>query len=336
LVHLNVPWAYDYARKGAIVPIDGLIAPVKGEYSKGAIDDLTFDGKMYGFPHTSNVAIIAYNKKIFEEVGLNGAPRSLDEVLEYAKRIKAKTGKSGFGPALGKIDGFFLQQGLPIVENNRAVFNSPRHVELLEKLAQAWKEGALQKYDLFSEDNFPSCIDAYKAGRMAMLVAPPTGLTRIRTDAKDVYANTDVGPAPLGPTGIADGGWLFHFAMPKGVSQRVAPAAGKFAHFLTNADNQLEFAKVSGALPTSLKAAADPFFQKVDPNAGAMEKAVAAAAQSMKHARTLYVANVPDYDELRRVLVKAVEGGVMGKRDIKKSLDEAAAIWDKKLARHAG
>jgi putative chitobiose transport system substrate-binding protein len=54
-------------------------------------------------------------------------------------------------------------------------------------------------------------IDAYKGGRLGMLLAPPTALKRIQSDAKDIYAITDVAPAPLGPTGIADGGWLIHF-----------------------------------------------------------------------------------------------------------------------------
>jgi putative chitobiose transport system substrate-binding protein len=34
-------------------------------------------------------------------------------------------------------------------------------------------------------------------------------------------------------------------------------------------------------------------------------------------------------------LVKAVEAGVTGKRDIKLALDEAAAIWNRKLAKPA-
>ncbi len=332
LVHLNVTWAYEFARKGSIVPIDQWIAPVKDSYATGALEDVTFDGKIYGFPQTSNVAVIAYNTKLFEAAGLTQVPKSLDEEIKFAEQIKARTGKAGFAPSLGKIDGFFLQQGLPIVKDNKAVFNSPQHVALLEKLKDAYKKGALFKFDLFSEDNFPSCIDAYKAGNLGMLVAPPVGLARIRGDSKEIYAITGVGAAPLGPTGIADGGWLFHFAVPKGVNPKIMPAVAKFAQFLTNAENQLEFSKASGALPTSIKAAQDSYFQNVASDAGAMEKAVAVAAASMKHARTLYVAGVPDYDALRRVLVKAVEAGVTGKRDIKRSLDEAAGIWDKRLS----
>jgi putative chitobiose transport system substrate-binding protein len=333
LVYLNVPWAEEYARQGVIVPVDSLIASVKSSYTKGAIDDVTFNGKIYGFPQSSNIAVIAYNTKLFKAAGLSGAPKSLAEQIEFAKQIHAKTGKAGFGPQLGKVDGLFLQQGLPLIKDNKAIFNSPKHIELIEKLADAYKEGALLKDNLFAEDNFPSLTDAYKGGRVGMFVAPPVGVKRIQGEAKDVYAITDIAPAPLGPTKIADGGWLFHFAVPKGVDPKLMPAIGKFAQFLTNADNQLEFCKASGAMPTSVKAAKDSYFQSASDNAGAFEKAVSAAAGSMKYARTLYVAGVPDYDELRRVLVKAVEGGVTGKKDIKTSLDAAVATWNKKLAK---
>jgi putative chitobiose transport system substrate-binding protein len=44
------------------------------------------------------------------------------------------------------------------------------------------------------------------------------------------------------------------------------------------------------------------------------------------------VAGIDDYDELRRSLVKAVEAGVTGKQDVRQALDQAAAIWNKKLA----
>ena len=51
----------------------------------------------------------------------------------------------------------------------------------------------------------------------------------------------------------------------------------------------------------------------------------------MNAARSLYVSGIDDYDELRRFLVKAVEAGVTGKRDIQEAMDEAVVIWNRKL-----
>jgi putative chitobiose transport system substrate-binding protein len=330
LVNLNVPWADEYARDGLLVPVDGLIAA--RDYLPSTLADLRFGGRTFGFPMYSNVAVIAYNRALFAAAGLERAPRDLDEQLAFARQIAARTGKAGIAPGLSKIDGLFMQQGLAVIKDGRAVFNSPAHVRLLEKLALTYRAGGLLKDGLFAEDNFPYVLDAYKGGRLGMLLAPPTALRRIELDAHDIYAITGVAPAPLGPTGIADGGWLIHFGIPKGVKAADLPAIGRFARYLTDADNQLAFARLASVYPTAVRAAADSFFTSVPAGAGAAELAVAAGARSIGHSRTLYVAGVDDYNELRRVLVKAVEAGVTGRQDIKAALDQAVLFWNRKLA----
>jgi putative chitobiose transport system substrate-binding protein len=332
LVNLNVPWADEFARDGLLTPVDSLLGASRSAYIPSTLDDLRFNGKTYGFPMYSNVAVIAFNTKIFKDAGLSRGPVSLDEQLAFARQIAARTGKAGIAPALSKIDGLFMQQGLAVIANGKAVFNSAQHVALVQKLADTYKAGGLLKDSLFAEDNFPAVIDAYKGGRLGMLLAPPTALKRIQGDAKDIYAITDVAPAPLGPTGIADGGWLVHFAIPKGIDARLLPAVGKFALYLTGDANQLAFAQQASVFPTTVKAAADPFFLALPKNAGAAEKAVAAGALSIAHSRTMYVAGIDDYNELRRSLVKAVEAGVTGKQDVKLALDAAVLVWNKKLA----
>lgn len=334
LVNLNVPWADEYARDGLIVPVDALMGAAASTHTKAALDDLTFNGHLYGFPLYSNVAVIACNTRLFQRAGLTRGPRDLDEELDFADQMFARTGVPGFAPLLGKVDGLFLQQGLPVIANGRAAFTSPRHVALVKKLAASYRNGGLFKDKLFSEDNFPAVVDAYKGGRLGMLLAPPSALPRIAADAKEVYAITDVAPAPLGPTSIADGGWMVHFAVPRGVDAKLLPAVGEFARYLTDADNQLAFAKLANVFPTTAIAANDAYFQG-PPGARLTpaQKAMAAGADSMQHSHTLYVAGVEDYDELRRVLVNAVEAGVTGKKDVQQALDEAAAVWNKKLAK---
>ncbi|HJV02207.1 MAG TPA: sugar ABC transporter substrate-binding protein [Burkholderiaceae bacterium] len=336
LVNLNVPWAEEFARDGLLAPVDGLLAGERQRYVPAALQDLTFGGKTYGFPLYSNVAVITYNRQLFAAAGIARPPRDLDEQLDYARRVAARTGKAGLCPALSKIDGLMMQQGLDVIRDGRAVFNSPRHVALVRKLADTYRAGGLLKDSLFAEDNFPAAIDAYKGGRLAMLLAPPTALKRIEADAADIYAITGVAPAPLGPTGIADGGWLIHFAVPKNVDPALLPAVGKFARYLTSDENELAFARQASVYPASARAANDAFFTTVPAGAGASQQAVAAGAVSMPHAHTLYVAGVTDYDELRRYLVKAVEAGVTGRQDIQQALDQAAAIWNRKLAAQRG
>jgi putative chitobiose transport system substrate-binding protein len=332
LVNLNVPWADELARDGLLQPVDDLLGAARTSYLPGALADLRFKGKTYGFPMYSNVAVIAFNTELFNKAGLSRAPLSFDEQLAFARQIAQRTGQAGLAPALAKIDGLFMQQGLAVIDNGKAAFSSPAHIALVQKLADTYRVGGLLKDGLFAEDNFPAVLRAYQGGRLGMLLAPPTALQRIKTDAAQLYAITDVAPAPLGPTGIADGGWLIHFAVPHGVPAQQLPAIGKFARFLTNDANQLAFARQASVYPTTIAAAADPFFARLAPDAGAAEKAMAAGSVSMPHSHTLYVAGIDDYNELRRSLVKAVEAGVTGKQAVGPALEQAARIWNKKLA----
>jgi len=332
LVQLNVPWAYDYALYGALRPIDDLLGADRTRYTDGSIADLTFNGKVYGFPHYSSVNVMAYNRKLFAQAGITRIPVTREEQLAVAKQIRARTGQYGFSPALGKIAGVFLEEGLPLVEHGKAVFNSPAHVALIAKLADAYRAGCLLKDKLFSEDNYPASIDAYKSGRMAMLEAPPSALTRVRDDAPDVYAVTDVAPVPIGAPGVTAGGWLFHFAMPRGTEGDTAREAARFARFITDDDNQLAFAKLAGTFPTARKAAADPYFRQLRSDAGAYEKAMAIGAARMDTVRTLYASGGPGFERLNKRLQDDVEAAIIGRRDIQGALDDAAAFWNRKLA----
>nr|WP_199067311.1 extracellular solute-binding protein [Chromobacterium sp. ASV5] len=333
LVNLNVPWAYDYKQEGLIQPLDSVID--KGQYVTGALRDVTFEGKVYAFPHYNGASVIAYNAELFKKAGLdpNKPPKSLDEELKYAKTIKAKTGVAGFAPTLGptKIEGMFIQNGLDVVKDGKPVFNSPAHVAFVKKLADAYKSGALLKDNLFAQDNFQVAMAAYNSGRLAMLESTPTTLTRVRDEAPKLYLRTKVAPAPIGPTGIAAGGWMFNFAVAKNVNKALLPEIGKFGNYLTNADNQLAFSKLAGTLPTSRKAAQDPHFQKVANNAGAAEQAVRIAASNLDKTRTIFLAGVKNADVLSARLAAAVEKGVTGRQDPKAALDEAAAFWSSKM-----
>ncbi len=204
---------------------------------------------------------------------------------------------------------------------------------LVQKLADTYKVGGLLKESLFAEDNFPAVIDAYKGGRLGMLLAPPTAMQRIRGDAKDIYAITDVAPAPLGPTGIADGGWLVHFADSE--RRAGAPAAGG------RQVRALPDRTTTTSWPSRARPACFPPPSRRRPirfssprrrTPARPRKRWPPAPCRWRHSRTLYVAGIDDYDELRRSLVKAVEAGVTGKQDVQQALDQAVAIWNRKLA----
>ncbi|WP_043650086.1 ABC transporter substrate-binding protein [Chitinilyticum litopenaei] len=332
LVNFNVEWAYDFAQFNAIRPIDDLLGADREKYTAGALDDVTFKGgKTYAFPWYNAVSVLAVNSNLFSQAGLNPKQRlmTLDDQLAAATVIAQKAKVPGFAPTLGQPMRIFLAEGLPIVQDGKAVFNSPKHVELIRKFAAAYAAGALAKDDLFAEDNFQTSIKLYNAGKLAMLETSPTALKSVKEDGKAVYGVTEVMPATAGPTGVVKGGWLFNFVVPKNVNPAILPEVAKFAKYLTNDANQLEFSKATGGtFPSVRQAAQDGFFQKLPANAGALEKGRAIGAASLDNVRTLTLLGVSNPDPLRKKLVEEVESAVTGRKDAKAALDSAVAFWN--------
>lgn len=336
LAHLNVPTTYDYFQRGLIQPVDKWI--MKDHFINGALADASYGGQVYGFPFFNGAHIIAFNTAVLGKAGLDyrTPPNNLDTMLHYAKTIRAKTGVAGYAPELGptKIEGLMLREGLEVVKNNKAVFNTPAHIALITKLADAYQAGALLKDNLFAKDNFQASMAAYSTGRLAMMVSTPTTLTRVRDDAPSIYQVTEVAPAPLGKSGAPSGGWMFNLVIPKTVAAPIANEAGKFASFFVNAENQLAFAKITGALPTSRLAIGDPYFSSYDPKAAPIDKAIYAASRNIEALRTLHLP-LKNAELLAANLSSAVEKALTGRLTPKQALDESVAYWNKKLSESA-
>lgn len=334
VVNLDVPQTFRFAQQRMILPLDELMGADRSHYVRGALEDITFKGKLYGFPWYNNANVLALNADLLKKAGLdaNKPPRTLDEQLAFAKQIRAKTGQAGLLPQLGKMSGVFQGEGLALVKDGKAVFNSPQHVALVRKLADAYRSGALAKDSLFSEDNFQDSIKLYNAGKLGMMEAAPSALSRTRDDAKQVYASTVVQPAPLGGGKIAKGGYLFTFAIPVTTDKTKLPEAVKFAKFITNDVNQLAFSKATGGTyPSTVGALADPFFTQLPKNPGALDVARATAARVAPNVRTLELVGVPNVTTLSKKLQTAIEAAVTGQKDPKLALDEAAEFWNERL-----
>ncbi|UXY15188.1 extracellular solute-binding protein [Chitiniphilus purpureus] len=334
LANMNVEWAYDYMVSGAIQPIDNLLGKDRAMYMPGALADVTWKGKSYAFPWYNSADVMIVNAEIFKKAGLdpNKPIKNLSEQLKVAKQIKQKAGMAGLAPRLGRVESVFMGEGLPVLEGNKAVFNSPKHVALLREFADAYKAGALLKDNLFAEDNFQVSIAAYNGGRLGILETTPPAVTRVRDDAKEIYAVSIAHPVPPGATGVVKGGWLMDFVVPRGVDPKLLPHVGKFAKFLTNDANQLEFSRATGGTyPSTRKAALDPFFQEVPANAGAVELARAIGAKNLANVRTLAILGIDDPAPLLRRLREETEAAVTGRKDPKAAMDAAVAFWNAQL-----
>ncbi|MGN0496252.1 MAG: ABC transporter substrate-binding protein [Lachnospiraceae bacterium] len=69
----------------------GTIEELSEQYDERFLSSRSYDGVVYGLPSGANASGIAYNKKVFEEAGVESIPASAEEFIEALKKVKENT-----------------------------------------------------------------------------------------------------------------------------------------------------------------------------------------------------------------------------------------------------
>ena len=72
-----------------VVPLDKATFSKYG-YLPGALESNVYNDKLYGIPVSADLWVIYYNKKLFQEAGIDKLPTTLDELLALIPKFKAK------------------------------------------------------------------------------------------------------------------------------------------------------------------------------------------------------------------------------------------------------
>ncbi|MBV9814051.1 MAG: sugar ABC transporter substrate-binding protein [Acetobacteraceae bacterium] len=97
---MPIMWGVEFAAKGQLKefgPHD--IGYTEKDFWPGALKSVTWDDKLYGVPTNNETMALIWNSALFKDAGLppDQAPASWDDLVAYAKQIKDKTGKNGYG-----------------------------------------------------------------------------------------------------------------------------------------------------------------------------------------------------------------------------------------------
>jgi putative chitobiose transport system substrate-binding protein len=330
VVNLNTEITVRMAQAHALVDMEAAVpAAARARYFPNIWASLRVGGRAYGIPWYVEPDVLAFNRTLFRRAGLDLAhpPATMDAFIQTAVTIKQRTGVYGFMPNVDTIRllTLFQEEGLPVLSPDRrsAVFAGPAHAALLARYV-----------DLFKRDMFPAdtlqrgylgATERYAAGQLAMLVTGPEFLLRVRSDGPDVYRETLVAPAPLGRGRVLD---LPTMDLVVPLASRHPAEAVDLALFVTNDENQFGFSHVVAAFPSTVAAAADPYFTRGGTTPEARGRAI--AAQELGIARDLTVVT-PHSDELLRIFREAVENAFFGRMTPQQALSWAAAEWNRRL-----
>ncbi|MFI6322587.1 ABC transporter substrate-binding protein [Nonomuraea sp. NPDC050556] len=264
----NLPpdFALPLAKQGLLLDVAKADPKVNEEYVPGGLDAYKYAGVdgTYGYPWYLGTDVNYWNSELMAKYGLDAKkpPTNLDELIAQARTVKEKSG--------GKIYLMSRKPGLSDLANagvklmsddgKSFTFNTPEAAALLDKYAQAFKDGLLPK-DILT-DTFQGNAKLFSEGKVAWTTGGGNHITSLQTDnptlAPKVVPSQSIGTSPLWVQGLS-----------VSAKSKNLPAAQALARWVTSAENQAAFAHLVAIFPSTKSSASDPFFSKSDgTNAG--------------------------------------------------------------------
>ncbi|SED82979.1 carbohydrate ABC transporter substrate-binding protein, CUT1 family [Streptomyces sp. 2131.1] len=255
VIRSEVAWTPEFADLGYLAPLDGTPALQKqDDFLKQAAASTKYDGKTYAVPQVIDSMGIFYNKKIFKEAGVK-VPTTIDELKTVSKKIKSKTGKTGFylrGDDAYWFLSFLYGEGGDMVSapDKTVTIDNPAGVKAMKVVKDLVDSGAAKTDATDGWDNMQA---SFKNGDVAMMINGPWAVADTYTgkEFKD-KANLGVAPVPAGSVaqGAPQGGHnLAVYAGSKNLDASYA-----FVDYMTSVDTQAQVTKELNLLPTRTSA----------------------------------------------------------------------------------
>lgn len=195
----------DMAEGGILMDLTDYMAPLEDQFVDGALDQLKYKGKIYGLPDSVRPQLLFYNKKIFDQYGID--PAEMDTVegyIEVGRKLKeASKGKV----YLSYVDpgsltwryygrrGFMPQAGAKIWDDqgNVVIDTDPGAKLALGTIKTLVNEGLLLKSDIMK----PPLYDATRNQEVATYGIGAFWDEFLRKNVSDMAGDWRVMPAPM-------------------------------------------------------------------------------------------------------------------------------------------
>jgi raffinose/stachyose/melibiose transport system substrate-binding protein len=187
---------------GLFAPLNEMVEKngLKDTFQAGILDYYTFDGNLYALPDGNNIALVYYNKSLFEQAGVK-VPTTFEEMIEVVKQLKAK----GIQPmTIGEKDtwtGSFLFMNILLRTNGgpgflkdvldgKKTFEDPAFLEAVDAFQALVQAGAFQEgatsFDYNAGENL------FKTGKAAMYFMGSWATGGIETSPANENGNVGV------------------------------------------------------------------------------------------------------------------------------------------------
>jgi multiple sugar transport system substrate-binding protein len=232
---------------------------LKGDFPAAAWDAITRDGKIYGTPAFTFVDWIYYRKDWFDEAGIDGPPKTMEEFAEIAEKLTDPSkGRYGYGMRGGQGGGTYMmsvfqQFGAIKVEDGRGVLDRQAAIEAVEYFTGiATKRKAVPPS--VTGDSYRQVMEGFRTGQTAMIWHHTGSLVEISDALKpgEQFMTAQVPAGPVVPYRRAS------FSYNGVMSDAQMDAAFDWVAFWGEADPEIAMLEATGYFPASTKVTQDP------------------------------------------------------------------------------
>ena len=288
-----------------------------------------FQGANYVIPWYVGVTMFWYNKELFAQAGLDPdhPPQTIDEMLAMGRQIHERTGKYGvswrlhpslIAPpwALLRMDGFW-----PLFDEDfrRTRINHPDARAIFEKWVDAYRHGVVPPEAIAAAHRDE--VNWFIEGRAAMLPFSGGWITRYFDDS--FTEKVGLAPMPRGQLGKIPATNQV-LVVPKASPH--AEIAVDFGLFITNDENQLEFCRQVAILPSTVAAAADPYFRR--PPETLADAANQLSAADIPNSFVMAPPDVVGWSRMEDILHEEFSKALANQQDVEESLNRIEEKWN--------
>lgn len=251
LINLNPDFSALLAQKGTLEEI----APdAVTDFNPEIIKALMYNDKLYSIPWYATSAITIYNKDLFTKSGIIRLPKTYKELASISEKIKQNTGAYAYLPTITENDTMMKILNKYGV-SELADLNSDRSVKVFEMFKNLYEKDLIPPETITMTHR--EALEQYMAGKIVFYQGGSNFLNMIKENAPSIYEHTDIIEQFKGPVGQNDVS-VMNFVIPK--RAKMKKEALEFCLYLTNAQNQLELAKMTNIIATNSTALNDKFY----------------------------------------------------------------------------
>lgn len=324
---------YALAKAGALMNLSKEYPKASTDYYANAWKAVTIKGNgvdegAYGFPWYVNDGPTYYNTNLMRKCGLDPGklPVTWDDYFEQANAMVA----SGCGAYMSTMTGGavddYASAGIPIMDQNHAkyIFNTPKAVQHLQRFVDLYKKKGIPPEALSAQWSQQS--EFFQKGYIVAMSGSAYSAADFKQNSPDLYRNLTVGKkiSDEGKSASVDYEMLAVNAQTKNKA-----LALDFAHYVTNAKNQLAFAKKSNTFPSSKGGLEDPYYTSIE-TSDVQGQALQVALNAVKNGYACRPAEFSDSNG-KAYLQQQVALALQGKQSAQQALDKSVKFANEKL-----